>query len=86
MTMNQVWLVVSHMVQLVLKPPCASIMKTICPSDSFNLQKSSHAVSVLFIMFVVWDFVKFLLLFFCVFLSFLVVISGLLLVLCYIWE
>jgi hypothetical protein len=48
MAMSQVWLavvlVVSHMVQLALflKPSCASIMKTICPSDSFHLEKSGH--------------------------------------------
>jgi hypothetical protein len=54
MTMNQVWLalvlVVSHIVQLVsvLKPPCASILKAICPSDSFHLEKSSHVLSVCF--------------------------------------
>jgi hypothetical protein len=51
MTMNEVWLalvlVVSHIVQLVLKPPCASIMKTICPSDLFHLEKSSHDLSML---------------------------------------
>jgi hypothetical protein len=44
MTMNQVWLALlllySHRVQLVLalKPSCADIMKTICPSDSFRLE------------------------------------------------
>jgi hypothetical protein len=56
MTMNQMWLplvlVVSHIAQLVLalKPSCANIMKSNCPSDSFHLEKSSHVLSVLFVV------------------------------------
>jgi hypothetical protein len=56
MAMNQVRLalvlVVLQIVQLVLilKPSCAGIMKSICPSDSFHLEKSSHALSVLFVV------------------------------------
>jgi hypothetical protein len=43
MTMNEVWLalllVISYIVQLgsILKPSFASIMKTICPYNSFRL-------------------------------------------------
>jgi hypothetical protein len=56
MAMTQVWLallvlVVSHitLLLLVLKPSFANIMRTICPSDSFHLEKSSHVLSVLFL-------------------------------------
>jgi hypothetical protein len=43
---------ISHIVQLVLalKLSCATVTKTICPSDSFRLEKSSHIVNVLFVV------------------------------------
>jgi hypothetical protein len=54
MTVNQVWLalvlVVSYIVQVVFSNRHYQYNKTICPSDSFHLEKCSHVLSVLFVV------------------------------------
>jgi hypothetical protein len=56
MTMNQMWLalvlVVLHIVQLalVIELSFSNMMKMICPSVLFHLEKNSHVLSVLSVM------------------------------------
>ena len=50
---KEVWLILVLVVRhrelavLLLNRLCASIKKTICPSDSFHLEKKNHDLSVL---------------------------------------